>query len=318
MNRTVDILETPIEYLKGVGPARGDALKKELGIFKFYHLLHHFPFRYVDKSRFYLISEIHSDNTYVQLKGEIISIQKIGKPRAQRLVVMFKDTSGTIELVWFKGIKWMEPKLKPGETYIIFGKPSYFNNKINIVHPEIETATDFKLSLGEKLYPVYSSTEKLKSKGLDSKGISKIMKTLLMQVKGHIYETFSFDIINNLKLIPREEAFLNIHFPTSEQILNKSLARLKFEELFFIQLNLLKLKLLRLEKFKGHKFTTVGKYFNDFYNHNLPFELTNAQKKVIKEIRTDIGSGKQMNRLLQGDVGSGKTLVALMSMLNCP
>lgn len=315
MNRTVDILETPIEYLKGVGPVRGDTLKKELGIFKFSDLLHHFPFRYVDKSRIYLISEIASDSTYVQLKGELISIQKIGKPRGQRLVVMLKDKSGIIELVWFKGIKWMEPKLKPGETYIVFGKPTWFNNKANIVHPEIEPAINYKLSLGEKLYPVYSSTEKLKAKGLDSKGISKIMKNLLIQVKGHIYETLSGSIINSLKLIPREQAFLNIHFPTAEQILSKSQARLKFEEFFFIQLNLLKLKLIRIEKFKGHKFTIVGKYFNDFYTQNLPFELTNAQKKVIKEIRTDIGSGKQMNRLLQGDVGSGKTLVALMSIL---
>lgn len=315
MSRALDILDTPIEYLKGVGPVRGDTLKKELGIFKFSDLLTHYPFRYVDKSRIYLISEISNDNTYVQLKGKIISIQKIGKPRAQRLVVMFKDDSGIIELVWFKGIKWLEPKLKSGETYIIFGKPSYFNNKVNIVHPEIEAETDFKINLGEKQFPVYSSTEKLKSKGLDSKGISKIMKNLFIQIKGHIYETISFDIINSLKLIPREEAFLNIHFPISEQILSKSQARLKFEELFFIQLNLLKLKLLRIEKFKGHKFTTVGKYFNDFYKQNLPFELTNAQKKVIKEIRIDIGSGKQMNRLLQGDVGSGKTLVALMSIL---
>jgi ATP-dependent DNA helicase RecG len=315
MSKTVDILETPIEYLKGVGPVRAEILRKELGIFIFSDLLHHFPFRYVDKSKIYFISEIANDSTYVQLKGEIISVQKIGKPRSQRLVVMFKDSSGIIELVWFKGIKWMEPKLIPGVKYIIFGKPTYFNNKINMVHPEIEPAVGHQINLGEKLYPVYSSTEKLKTSGLDSKGISKIMKTLIIQVKELVYETLSPDILTSLKLISRQEAMLNIHFPTDEQLLGKSRARLKFEELFFIQLNLLKLKLIRIEKFKGHKFSIVGKAFNDFYARNLPFELTNAQKKVIKEIRTDIGSGKQMNRLLQGDVGSGKTLVALMSML---
>jgi ATP-dependent DNA helicase RecG len=315
MSRTVDILDTSIEYLKGVGPARADVLKKELGIFKFYDLMQHYPFRYVDKSKFYLISEIYNENTFVQLKGEIISISKIGKLRSQRLVAMFKDPSGTIELVWFKGIKWMEPKLTVGEEYVVFGKPSLFNQKINIVHPEIETSKDHQIDLGEKLQPVYSSTEKLKSKGLDSKGMGKVMKNLMIQIKGHLYETLSKDLLQNLKLLSREEAILNIHFPTSDKKLSRAQSRLKFEELFFIQLNLLKLKLLRIEKFQGHQFVNVGKFFNDFYNQNLPFELTLAQKKVIKEIRADIGSGKQMNRLLQGDVGSGKTLVALMSML---
>lgn len=315
MSRSANILETPIEYLKGVGPVRADVLKKELGIFTFAQLMTYFPFRYVDRSKFYLVSEIIDESTYIQLKGFLLNVQKIGKPRSQRLVAIFKDESGIIELVWFKGIKWIEKKLVPGTEYVVFGKPTYFNNKFNFPHPEIETVAEQQETILEKLQPFYSSTEKLKSKGLDSNGIRKIMKTLLPQVKEVINETLSAELLENLKLLPRTEAMINIHFPSDPKILEKARSRLKFEELFFIQLNLLKLKLLRIEKIRGHNFATVGNFFNDFYNHNLPFELTNAQKKVIKEIRKDIGSGKQMNRLLQGDVGSGKTLVALMTML---
>lgn len=315
MARTFDILETPIEYLKGVGPARADVLKKELGIFTFNHLLHHFPFRYIDRSKFYTVSDIRDDYTYIQLKGKLISLQTIGKPRAQRLVAHLKDDSGIIELVWFKGVKWMNQKLQVGQEYVVFGKPNYFNGKYNFPHPEIETVSEQAESIEEKLQPFYSSTEKLKSRGLDSKGIRKIMKTMLVQVKGHIYETLSVMLLENLKLLSRETAMLAIHFPESPAVLERARARLKFEELFFIQLNLLKLKLLRMEKISGHRFVTVGDRFNTFYSQNLPFELTNAQKKVIREIRKDMGAGKQMNRLLQGDVGSGKTLVALMSAL---
>ncbi|MBN2174095.1 MAG: ATP-dependent DNA helicase RecG [Bacteroidales bacterium] len=311
----MNLLETPIEYLKGVGPKRAKVLKKELNIYQFDQLLTHFPFRYVDRSRFYTIADIQSDTTYIQLKGRIISILKIGKPRSERLVAMLQDETGIIELVWFKGVKWMLGKLKLQEEYVVFGKPTIFNNKFNIPHPEIEPAAEHQADLGEKLQPFYPSTEKLKSRGLDSKGISKIMKTLLLQVQGVIPETISNDLLDKLKLLPREDALVNIHFPKSQELLEKSRARLKFEELFFIQLNLLKLKLLRIEKINGFKFSVVGEYFNRFYEHNLPFQLTNAQKRVIKEIRADVGGGKQMNRLLQGDVGSGKTLVALMTML---
>lgn len=313
--KPVDILDTSIEYLKGVGPARAEVLKKELGIFTFNNLLHHFPFRYVDKSKFYKISEINSDALYVQIKGKIIQLQKIGKPRSERLVAILQDDTGETELVWFKGVKWIIEKLKLNEEYVVFGKPAIFNNKFNFPHPEIEAVSTEKIDLGEQLQPFYPSTEKLKSKGLDSKGISKIMRNLLVQVKGSFPETLSAPILQRLKFIPREEALLTIHFPPDEVTLNKARTRLKFEELFYIQLGLLKLKLLRIEKIRGHKFSVVGSFLNNFYKNNLPFELTNAQKKVIREIRADVGSGKQMNRLLQGDVGSGKTLVALMSML---
>ncbi len=313
--RPVDILDTPIEFLKGVGPARADVLKKELGIFTFNHLLHHFPFRYVDKSKFYKINEINSDSLYVQLKGKIIHLQTLGKHRSERLVAILQDDTGETELVWFKGIKWVIEKLKLNEEYVVFGKPSLFNDKFNFPHPEIEPVSSEKIDLGEQLQPYYPSTEKLKTKGLDSKGISKIMRNLLVQVKGFNPETLSDPIIERLRFIPREEALLTVHFPSDQGKLDKARLRLKFEELFYIQLNLLKLKLLRTEKIRGHNFSVVGLFLNNFYKNNLPFELTNAQKKVIREIRADIGSGKQMNRLLQGDVGSGKTLVALMSML---
>jgi len=313
--RTVDILDTSIEYLKGVGPARADVLKKEVGIFNFNDLLNYFPFRYVDRSKYYKIKDINSDSTYIQISGKLSGIQLMGKPRSERLIAYLQDDTGTIELVWFKGAKWMIKKLTPHEEYIVFGKPTLFNGKFNIPHPEIELASEQKEDLGEKLRPFYSSTDKLKSKGLDSKGISKLTRNLIIQVKDTIYETLSTEVIEKLKLIPRKEALLNIHFPKDQNLLDRARARLKFEELFFIQLNLLKLKLLRIEKTRGHKFLVVGDYLNDFFHKNLPFELTNAQKKVVKEIRFDIGSGKQMNRLLQGDVGSGKTLVALMSML---
>lgn len=313
--RPVDILDTSIEFLKGVGPARAEILRSELGIFTFNHLLHHFPFRYVDKSKFYKISEINSDSLYVQLKGKIIHFQKVGKLRSERLVAILQDESGETELVWFKGVKWVVEKLRLNEEYIVFGKPSLFNNKYNFPHPEIEAVSDQKIDLGEQLQPYYPSTEKLKARGLDSKGISKIMRNLLVQVKGFIPETLSLPILHQLKFISREEAIFTVHFPFDQEKLDKARIRLKFEEFFFIQLNLLKLKLLRTEKIKGHAFLIVGSFLNNFYKQKLPFELTNAQKKVIREIRADIGSGKQMNRLLQGDVGSGKTLVALMSML---
>ncbi len=312
---TNDLLNTSIEYLKGVGPVRADVLKKELKIFTFSDLLSNFPFRYVDRSKFYKVNEVKSDAAWVQIKGHIKGLQKIGKPRGGRLVAYLEDDTGRIELVWFRGIQWMINSISQNEEYVVFGKPNLFNGKLNIPHPELEAVSEFQIHLGDKLQPFYNSTEKLKSKGLDSRGIGKIMKTLMIQVQGHIPETLSEDVKSKLKLIPREEAILNIHFPKSPEILKRAESRLKFEELFFIQLNLLKLKLIRMEKTKGNRFTVVGDYLNNFYKNCIPFELTGAQKKVIKEIRVDMGSGHQMNRLLQGDVGSGKTLVAMMCML---
>ena len=313
--KTNNLLDTPIEYLKGVGPVRADVLKKELKIFTFSDLIDYFPFRFVDRSKFYKVNEVKSDAAWVQIKGYIRGVQKIGKPRGGRLIAYLEDDTGRMELVWFRGHQWLINKFLPNEEYIIFGKPNLFNGKLNITHPEVEAVSESQIYLGDKLQPFYSSTEKLKSKGLDSKGIGKIMKTLMIQVQGLIPETLSEEIRSELKLIPREEAIINIHFPKSPKILQRAESRLKFEELFFIQLNLLKLKLIRMEKVQGNHFTIVGEYLNNFYKDYIPFELTGAQKRVIKEIRTEMGSGHQMNRLLQGDVGSGKTLVALMCML---
>jgi ATP-dependent DNA helicase RecG len=310
------ISETPIEYLKGVGPQRAEMLKKELGVFTFGDLVYYYPFRYVDKSRFFKVKEINGEMPYVQLKGFIDHINFVGGgKKIIRMTARFRDETGSLELIWFNGFKWLKDKFKPNVEYVVFGKPSIFSGKYNIAHPEVEEPQDKDAPITFNLQAFYNSSEKLKSKGLDSKGISKIMKALLPQLKCMLPETLSRHLIDGLKLIPREEALHHIHFPESQEMLQKAQLRLKFEELFYVQLRLLKLKLLRAEKFSGNKFATVGNHFNDFYNNCLPFPLTNAQKKVIKEIRSDTGSGKQMNRLLQGDVGSGKTIVALMCML---
>lgn len=308
-------LDTPIEYLKGVGPKRAALLKSEIKVFTFNDLLHYFPFRYIDKSKIHKIADITSDLSYVQLKGTISQLKTVGKPRAKRLTAIFSDKSGSIELVWFKGFKWLEGKFKPGVEYIVFGKPAIFNNKYNIAHPEVDVPDKNVQALSMTLQGYYSCTEKLRSRGLSSRNISKLMTTLLLKARGSIPETLSPWIIDKLALIAREEAFQNIHFPKNNELLRKAQARLKFEELFFIQLRLLKQRLGRIEEVQGHVFENIGQYVNEFYKQHLSFELTEAQKKVIREIRTDLGSGRQMNRLLQGDVGSGKTLVALMSML---
>ncbi|MEI7499311.1 MAG: ATP-dependent DNA helicase RecG [Bacteroidota bacterium] len=308
-------LETPIEYLKGVGPARAGLLKSELNIFTFGELLTFFPFRYVDRSVFYRIADIKDDSSYIQLKAKMIRIQTIGAPRHQRIVATVRDESGEIDLVWFQGIKWVSDMLTPQQEYIIFGKPSLFNGRWNISHPELEIPPVQQVPLNEIIRPVYNSSEKLKSKGLESKGIGKLMKTLILHEHFAISENLTPEILQNLRLLNRYEAFLNIHFPRTPELLKKAQTRLKFEELFFIQLRLARQRSLRLTKHEGHRFLKVGNYVNQFYHNHLTFELTNAQKRVIKEIRADLGSGNQMNRLLQGDVGSGKTLVALMTML---
>jgi ATP-dependent DNA helicase RecG len=308
-------LDTPVEYLKGVGPKRADLLRKELDISTFGDLLEYFPFRYVDRSRIQTIHEINNDLAYVQLIGRIARMQTIGKGPASRLVAVLKDGTGEIELVWFKGTRWIRDKLIPDVDFLVFGKPTWFNGKYNIPHPEIDLASERTLSVTETLQPFYNSSEKLKSRGFNSKGFSKVMRTLTGSASGNLPETLPPGVLDRFRFISREEALSQIHFPVNTDMLQKAQFRLRFEELFFIQLNLIKLKLLRNQKVTGLTFPKIGDYFNDFYHHHLPFELTTAQKKVIREIRADTGSGKQMNRLLQGDVGSGKTLVALMSML---
>lgn len=310
-----DFLSTPIEYLKGVGPQRAELLRKELNIFTFGDLLFAFPFRYVDRSRFHTINQINPEMPYIQMKGRISNVKTHGEKRATRMTAMFYDSTGQLELVWFNGIRFLKDAFKPGVEYVVFGKPTVFNARYNIVHPEVEPATPDNLAVSSEMHPVYNSSEKLKSRGLDSKGISKIVKNLLPGIKGAINETLPQELIQNLKLISREEALFHIHFPQSHQALKSAEARLKFEEFFFLQIKLLKLKYIRTEKYQGHIFSRIGDHFNTFFHNYLPFELTNAQKRVIREIRQDTATGKQMNRLLQGDVGSGKTIVALMIML---
>lgn len=309
------ILDTPIEYLKGVGPARAEMLRREIEVRTFGDLLLYYPFRYVDRSKFYTVKEIDSEAAWVQLKGKITGMQTIGTGRAQRLVMTFRDQTGEIELVWFQGSRWIKDKVKVGREYVIFGKPNYFNGRFNFTHPDIEPAEDEVQLQNEPLQPYYSTSEKLKSRGFTPKNFVRIMRTLISLVQHSIPETLSQPLISMVKLMPRAEALINIHFPRDPQALVKATERIKFDELFFIQMQLLRLKYVRMEKVHGRVFGHIGSNFNAFYHQNLPFELTNAQKKVIREIRADLGSGKQMNRLLQGDVGSGKTLVALMSML---
>jgi len=312
---STDLLLTPIEYLKGVGPKRGELLRKEAGISTYYDMLTYYPFRHVDRSRFLPIAEINSENIYLQIRGKVTDVQLAGKGRASRLVVTIRDNSGSIDLIWFQGISWVKDKFTLGSEWVVFGKPSLFNGRYNISHPEMESISEFIAQPADPLHPVYNSTEKMKLNGLSTRALSKFSRTLVTQLTGVIPETLSNEILFELKLMPREEALLNIHFPSNGETLEKARARLIFDELFFIQLRLLRYKINRGQKIRGNIFGLIGDLFNEFYKEFLPFEMTNAQKRVIREIRADMGSGKQMNRLLQGDVGSGKTLVALMCML---
>ena len=311
------LLDTPIEFLKGVGPRRAEVLQKELGIFKFVDLLFYFPFRYVDRTKFYRINEINPDMQYVQLKGKIVTIETIqGKGRNQRLSATFSDGQGVMELIWFTGIRWIKSSLKVGAEYVIFGRPSSFNGKLNMAHPELELLIDHLASPQGKLQAVYSTTEKAKNLGLDSKGISKLAITLLGQIPPNSFqESLSSSILSELQLISREQALRKVHMPPDNESMQKALFRLKFEELFYSQLRLLQVKNIRKQQLRGIIFEKIDTYFDQFYHKYLPFELTNAQKRVLKEIRKDTLGGFQMNRLLQGDVGSGKTIVALMTML---
>ena len=310
-------LNTSLEFLGGVGPERAKLLRSELGIRTFGDLLHHFPFRYVDRTQFHTISAVISDEVDIQLRGRVLSVQLVGaKGKGQRLVAQFSDGTGSMELVWFKGIQWVHPKLVIGKEYVIFGRPSKFKSSYNMVHPELDTPEVLQNKMSATMVPVYPTSVKAAEKGMDSKGISRVMHLLVSQLNGHIPEILSDELRNvQVGLMEREMAFVNVHFPKDSDALRTAIFRLKFDELFFIQLKLLKLKLINQQKFRGAVFAEVGEMVNRFYNQCLPFELTGAQKRVIKEIRRDLGSGIQMNRLVQGDVGSGKTIVALMAML---
>lgn len=310
-----EFLDTDITYLQGVGPKRAELLNKELSIFTFRDLLYYFPYKYIDRTRFYKIAELDPDLPFVQIRGVIIGYSTEGHGTGKRLVADFRDDTGILKLVWFKGGKWITGSFSPGVEFIVFGKPTVFNGIINIVHPEIEASDKLAERLNSALQAQYSTTEKLKNQFVSSKTISKLIGIMLKQLKVKLPETLPPYLVSRYKLMELHEALHKIHFPSDPGELERARYRLKFEELFYIQLNLLRYKTNRSIKYKGFVFSTVGENFNNFYHNNLPFSLTEAQKRVMKEIRKDLGSGKQMNRLLQGDVGSGKTLVALMSML---
>ena len=307
-------LETPIEYLKGVGPMRAELLKKELNIFSFSDLLCYYPFRYIDRSVIHKVAELNADMPYIQLKGKIVRFEEKGQKRAKRLIAYFQDETGITELIWFKGIRWIKKGIKTNVEYLVFGKPSAYQRKINIVHPEMDVF-EKQQSISSSLQSVYSTTELLSSKGLNSRGIRKLTKALHQKIENKIQETLSDSLLSRLKLPKREKALIDIHFPADTNSLERAQKRLKFEELFFLQFHLLKMKLTRTKKYEGFIFDKVDNHFENYFKNHLQFELTNAQKRVLKEIRIDVKIGSQMNRLLQGDVGSGKTLVALLSML---
>jgi ATP-dependent DNA helicase RecG len=309
------ILHNPIEYLKGVGPLRADLLKKELNIFTFNDLLQHFPLRHLDKTQINTIASINQQTDYAQVVAKVIATELVGVGKAKRFIALVKDTTGVLELAWFQGIGYMQKNIQEGATYLIFGKTGFFQNKPQMVHPEIEVYNPSATTVAT-LEPVYPSTEKLKNKGLGGRQIANITRGLIQQLKPiDIEENLPDYIVQHYQFINRFQAFVNVHFPTSTQLYQQAIERLKFEELFIAQVRLNLVRLQRHATSRGFVFEKVGNLFNQFYNLHLPFQLTGAQKRVIKEIRTDTAKGRQMNRLLQGDVGSGKTIVALLSML---
>lgn len=310
------LLQTPIEYLKGVGPQRGELLRKELNIHRYEDLINFYPNRYIDRTRYYKINELQKNESEVQIIGKIIHIKTVEFGKAKkRLVATFVDETGELELVWFQGYKWIRDSLKLNVPYVIFGKVASFGNIFNMAHPEMELLAEHEQSLRSAMQPIYPSTETLTNRGISNRVVNKMMQQLFLETQAKFAETLPGYLLDELKLIPKNAALFNIHFPKSQELLSKAQFRLKFEELFFIQLQLITKNLVRKHKIKGHPFTVVGDNFNNFFQNHLPFELTNAQKKVLKEIRNDMGTNAQMNRLLQGDVGSGKTIVALMAML---
>lgn len=308
-------LHTSIEYLKGVGPSRADLLRKELGIRTLADLANFFPNRYIDRTQFLKINQLQQNTAEVQIIGKITHLKTFQQKRGSRLVATFVDETGSMELIWFRGVKWIKESLKVDTPYVAFGRVNWFNGLFTMPHPELELVSDYKKSLQTAMQPVYPSTENLSSKGVTNRVVVKMMQQLFLHVSATFDETLSREIIDKLKLVSKSEALFNIHFPKNQLLLTKALQRLKFEELFFIQLQLIRKKLIHKSKIKGYIFQSVGDNFNSFYKNHLPFELTNAQKRVIKEIRKDMATGAQMNRLLQGDVGSGKTIVALLTML---
>ncbi len=309
------MLDNDILYLKGVGPQRAEALKSELRIATRGDLLEYYPFRYVDRSQIIRIKAISGDSTSVQLMGELTSIKEIGTGKARRLAAAFRDESGEIELIWFKSIKWLLANLKLKQPYILYGKPTIFKGKFSITHPELEPLEEARITQGNELKPVYNSTKKLTVAGLHSNGIAKLTKQLTEEVYPHIKENLPDYIIQKFKLMTRADALIQVHIPTNTQVLESARRRLKFEELFFIQIQLASQKMANTKLERGVVFSKVGDQFNDFYSKHLPFELTGAQKRVLKEIRSDVARGHHMNRLIQGDVGSGKTIVALLCAL---
>ena len=310
-----NFLQTPIDYLKGVGPNRADLLKRELGIHTFQDLLNLYPNRYLDRTQYYKIGQLQQTNAEVQIIGKVTHIKSVTQKRGSRLVATFVDDTGKMELVWFRGQKWIREQLKINVPYVIFGKLNWFNGIPSMPHPEMELLSVHEQSLRSAMQPIYPSTEKLSNSGITNKVMNSLMHQLFLETKNAFAESLSEPILTSLKLLSKKEALFNIHFPQSNELLSRSQYRLKFEELFFIQLQLLRKNQLQKAKIKGYPFRTVGENFNTFYNEHLPFKLTDAQKRVLKEIRADLGSNAQMNRLLQGDVGSGKTIVAFMSML---
>ncbi len=310
------LMQTDIKFLPGVGPRRAEMLFDELGVSTFDDLLRHYPYKYTDRTRFYTVSEIQTEEAFIQVRGKVVSLEMVGKRPKQRLTARFEDTTGSMELIWFQGIKWIQQSVKLGVEYVIFGKPTLFNGKYSIMHPEMEEASKAEQVAYPYTYQAaYPTTEKMKSNFLTSRAIHKLEYQLLQKVYGRIPETLPAHLLQTLKFPGINEALLNVHFPKDQDILKKARYRLKFEEFFAIQLGLLRQKNWKNTRIKGFVFSKIGELFNRFYTENLPFEMTGAQKRVMREIRKDLGSGMQMNRLLQGDVGSGKTLVAILSML---
>ncbi|MEC4092862.1 ATP-dependent DNA helicase RecG [Myroides odoratimimus] len=309
-----NLLDTPIEYLKGVGPQRADLFKRELGIFTYRDLLHLYPNRYIDRTQYYKINELYNNNSEVQIVGKIIHIKTVEQKRGKRLVATFTDGTGQIELVWFQGYKWIQENLKLNTPYVAFGKLNSFNNTFSMPHPELDLLEEHQKNIANAMQAVYPSTEKFGAR-ISNKSIIKMMMQLVKETHPLFMDTLSDEFKRKLNLISMQEALINIHFPKNMDMLNKAQFRLKFEELFYVQLQLLIKNIARKDKIKGYPFEKVGDYFNTFYSEHLPFPLTGAQKRVLKEIRNDLGAPAQMNRLLQGDVGSGKTIVAFMSCL---
>lgn len=309
-----DLATRDIMYLPGVGPQRAAILNKELSVCSLRDLLYSFPYKYIDRSRLYTVREIDGNMPYIQLRGQILSFEEIGEGYRKRLVAHFSDGTGIVDLVWFQGLKYVTNKLRIRTDYVIFGKPTFFGGRVNVAHPEVEPAEDVVFSdMG--LRPYYNTTDRMKRGGLDSRGIERLVSNLLQIIKEPLPETLPAYLLERCHLMPLTEALQNIHFPKNPDLLRRAQYRLKFEELFYLQLDILRYMRERQQRYQGFVFNKIGDIFNTFYKQHLPFELTDAQKRVVKEIRRDVGSGCQMNRLLQGDVGSGKTLVALLSML---